>query len=91
MRWTDLQERQPRLGDLLHAYADAFSAALPWSPVVGRFHLFAVDIEQATYLRYDKASGDQHLVIWPPAREVVRRGTSATTVGGEEPVRDLLR
>jgi hypothetical protein len=73
------------------AYADAVSAALPWSPEVGRFHLFALDVEQATYLRYDNASGDQHLAIWPPAKEVVRRGTSATTVGDEEPVRDILR
>src|SRR6478609_714967 len=47
-------------------YAEAVSAALPWSPDVGRFHLFAVDIEQVTFLRYDNASGDQHLVLWPP-------------------------
>ncbi len=72
-------------------YADAVSAALPWSPDVGKFHLFAVDIEQATYIRYDNATGDQHLAIWPPGKEFVRRGTSATTVGDEEPVRDILR
>ena len=72
-------------------YADAVSAALPWSPEVGKFHLFAVDIEQATYIRYDNATGDQHLAIWPPGKEFVRRGTSATTVGDEEPVRDILR
>ena len=72
-------------------YADAVSASLPWSPDVGKFHLFAVDIEQATYIRYDNATGDQHLAIWPPGREFVRRGTSATTVGDEEPVRDILR
>ena len=71
-------------------YADSVSAALPWSPEVGKFHLFAVGIDQVTYLRYDNASGDQHLTIWPPGKEVVRRGTSATTVGAEQPVRDLL-
>jgi len=79
----DAQEQQ--------RYADAVSASLPWSPDVGKFHLFVVDIEQATYIRYDNATGDQHLAIWPPGKEFVRRGTSATTVGDEEPVRDILR
>jgi len=67
------------------------AAAATRSPDVGKFHLFALDIEQATYLRYDNATGDQHLAIWPPGREYVRRGTSATIVGNEEPVRDILR
>jgi pyridoxamine 5'-phosphate oxidase-like protein len=71
-------------------YAEAVSEALPWSPEVGRFHLFAVDIHQVTYLRYDNASGDQYLVLWPPGRETVRRGTSATTVGEPEHIRDVL-
>src|SRR4051794_1145116 len=47
-------------------YAAAVSATLPWSPVVGRFHLFAVDIDEVTFVRYDNATGDQHLVLWPP-------------------------
>lgn len=72
-------------------YADAVSAALPWSPDVGKFHLFAVDIAQTTYIRYDNATGDQHVAIWPPGREFWRRATSATSVGEEEPIRDLLQ
>jgi general stress protein 26 len=72
-------------------YAGAVTAALPWSPEVGKFHLFAVDIEQATYIRYDNATGDQHVAIWPPAKEFWRRATSATSVGEEEPVHDLLQ
>jgi hypothetical protein len=72
-------------------YAEAVSAALPWSPEVGKFHLFAVDIEQATYIRYANSTGDQHVAIWPPAKEFWRRATSATSVGDEEPVRDLLQ
>ncbi len=64
---------------------------LPWSPEVGRFHLFTMDIEQVTYVRYDNATGDQHLAIWPPAKEFVRRGTSATTVGEAEAVREILQ
>jgi hypothetical protein len=71
-------------------YADAVSEALPWSPEVGRFHLFSMDIDQVTLVRYDDATGDQHLVLWPPGTESVRRGTSATTVGDPEPVRDVL-
>jgi hypothetical protein len=71
-------------------YAVAVGQALPWSPEVGRFHLFSVEIEQVTVLRYDDATGDQHLALWPPGRETVRRGTSATTVGEPEEVRDLL-
>jgi hypothetical protein len=68
----------------------AVSEALPWSPEVGRFHLFSVDIEQVTLLRYDSATGDQHLVLWPPGRETVRRSTSATSVGDPEDVHAVL-
>jgi hypothetical protein len=77
--------------DTLRRYAEAVREALPWEPEVGKFHLFAVDIDQATYIRYDNETGDQHLAIWPPGKEVVRRATSATSVGDEEPVRDILR
>jgi hypothetical protein len=72
-------------------YADAVSEALPWSPEAGLFHLFAVDIDQVTFVRYDNATGDQYLVLWPPGRETVRRGTSATTVGEPEDSHDVLR
>ena len=71
-------------------YADAVAASLGWSPDPGRFHLFAVGIEEVTFIRYDDATGDQHVAMWPPAREFIRRGTSATTVGEPEPVRDIL-
>jgi hypothetical protein len=65
-------------------YADAVAAALPWTPEVGRFHLFRVDVEDVTYVRYDNASGDQFVVRWPAGTETVRRGTSATTLGEPE-------
>ena len=71
-------------------YAVAVSEALPWSSEVGKFHLFSVDIEQVTFLRYDSATGDQHLVLWPPGRETVRRSTSATSVGDPEEVHEVL-
>jgi Pyridoxamine 5'-phosphate oxidase len=71
-------------------YAGAVAGSLGWTPTPGRFHLFAVDIDQVTVVRYDPASGDQHATLWPPGREFVRRATSATSVGDPEPAKDLL-
>ncbi len=66
-------------------YADAVSAALGWRPDVGRVHLFSVDVDSASYLRYDDATGDQFTALWPQGREYVRRGTGGTSVGPPEP------
>jgi hypothetical protein len=71
-------------------YAASVSASLGWSPEPGRFHLFVVRIENVVFIRYDDATGDQYVCTWPPGREFVRRGTSATTVGDPEPIRDVL-
>ena len=72
-------------------YADAVAADLGWRPEAGRFHLFTVDIDDVSYIRYDPGgSGDQFVTRWPAGREFVRRGTSATSLGQPEPVRDLL-
>jgi hypothetical protein len=71
-------------------YADQVSAALGWSPEPGRFHLFRVVIDEVTFIRYDDATGDQHVVLWPRGEEFIRRGTSATSVGEREPIRRLL-
>jgi general stress protein 26 len=71
-------------------YADAVSSALPWSPEVGRFHLFRIDVEDVTFLRYDNATGDQFLTRWPAGTETVRRATSATSLGDPEAHHDLL-
>jgi hypothetical protein len=73
-------------------YADAVAASLGWNPQPGKFHLFAVDIGQVTYITYDPGgSGDQHVAMWPPGREFVRRATSATSVGDPEPASDIIR
>jgi hypothetical protein len=72
-------------------YADAVAASIGWKPEPGRFHLFDIDIENVVFIRYDDATGDQHVASWPPGREFIRRGTSATTVGEPEPVSDLIR
>jgi hypothetical protein len=71
-------------------YADAVAASLGWSPTPGRFHLFAIDISQVSFISYQTATGDQHVAMWPPGREYIRRATSATSVGDPEPVSDLL-
>lgn len=71
-------------------YAQEVASSLGWSPDPGRFHLFAVSIGEVAFIRYDDATGDQHVAMWPPAREFVRRGTSATSVGEPEPVSDIL-
>ncbi len=71
-------------------YADKVAAGLGWRPEPGRFHLFTVSIEEVTFIRYDDATGDQHVAMWPPAREFIRRGTSATSVGAPEPSSDIL-
>jgi hypothetical protein len=71
-------------------YADAVASSLGWKPEPGRFHLFDIDIEYVVYIRYDDATGDQHVASWPPGREFIRRGTSATSVGRPEPVSDII-
>jgi hypothetical protein len=71
-------------------YADQVSAALGWSPEPGRFHLFRIAIDEVTMIRYDDASGDQHVVLWPRGEEFLRRGTSATSVGDPQPTRQVL-
>jgi len=71
-------------------YADAVAADLGWNPQPGRFHPFAVDISHVTFISYNNATGDQHVAMWPPAREFIRRATSATSVGDPEPVSDII-
>jgi hypothetical protein len=69
-------------------YCDAVQA-LGWRPVEPYFHLFVVDIEDVTAIRYDP-DGDQHVTRWPAPIEFLRRATSPTSVGQPEPVNDLL-
>jgi hypothetical protein len=49
--------------------------------VPGQFRLFVLDIDLVTYFRYDDATCDQLTATWPRARELVRRGVIATSVG----------
>ena len=76
--------------DVQARYAAAVGASLGWVPEPGRFHLFAVTIGEVTFIRYDDASGDQHVARWPPPREFIRRGTTATSLGPAEPAHGIL-
>jgi pyridoxamine 5'-phosphate oxidase-like protein len=76
--------------DIQARYAEAAAERLGWRPEVGQFHLFAVDIDDVSFIRYEDATGDQFLARWPAGEEFVRRGTTATSVGDPEPLDDLL-
>jgi hypothetical protein len=69
--------------DVRARYCDAV-AVLGWRPEEPWFHLFCIDIEDLTLIRYAE-SGDQQVVRWPSRIEFVRRETSATSVGRPEP------
>jgi hypothetical protein len=73
-----------------HGYARAIQAEVGWDPQPGRFHLFLVDVDDVTFIRWDPSSNDQFVTRWPHRREFVRRGTSATSVGDPEPYSELL-
>lgn len=76
--------------DVQTEYAAEVSARLGWRPVPGRFHLFRVDLDDVSFIRYDEPTGDQFVTQWPEGEEFVRRGTSATSLGKRERHHDLL-
>lgn len=76
-------------GPVEQGYADVVAQELGWTPVVGKFHLFRVEVEDIAYIRWADAN-DQYVTLWPPASEFLRPGTSATSVGPPEPMNDLL-
>jgi hypothetical protein len=71
-------------------YAEAVAGQIGWQPVVGRFTLFDVDIEDLTYIAYDPETSGQHVVRWPAGIEYVRPATTPTSLGPPQPVRRLL-
>jgi hypothetical protein len=58
--------------------------------LVGDFALFAVDIDEVTYVGFAPGSGDQHVARWPQGEEYLRPATSATKLGAKRPVRRVL-
>jgi hypothetical protein len=87
IRGTARAEDDP---EVRRRYAEAVTADLGWTPTPGRFHLFAVSLDQVTFIRYDNATGDQHVAMWPPAREFIRRGSGGTSLREAEPVGDII-
>lgn len=71
-------------------YAAAVSAGIGWRPVVGEFVLFAVDVEDVTYIGYDPDTSGQHVARWPADLEYVRPSVTPTSLGPQQPVRRLL-
>jgi Pyridoxamine 5'-phosphate oxidase len=61
-----------------------------WEAEAGKFHLFRVDVQDITVMRWVDATNDQFVTRWPEGGEFVRRGTSATSHGPPEPISDLL-
>ena len=62
-------------------YCRALYAAINWCPD-GQFHLFALEIESAAFIKYLE-NGDQQLIEWrpgSPARERLRRWTGSGLV-----------
>jgi hypothetical protein len=71
-------------------FAREVTERLGWRPEVGMFHLFRVEVDDATFIHWDDATNDQYVTRWPAGVEFVRRGTSATSQGPPEPISDLL-
>lgn len=75
---------------LQEEYAEMVQRLLGWTPEVGRFHLFRVDVQDVTFIRWDPATNDQFVARWPEVLEFVRRGTSATSLGDPHQFADLF-
>lgn len=88
LRGTAVEEAHPATQA---RYAGQVATRLGWQPEPGKFHLFRVDIGDITFIRWDDATNDQYVTRWPAGTEIVRRGTSATSLGPPEPNPGLLR
>jgi hypothetical protein len=73
-----------------HRYAETVARSLGWDPEPGWFHLFEVSAEHLTYIRYDPVTEHQHVAMWPPAREFIRRHATATSLAAAEPAADII-
>ena len=76
--------------DMQRRYAAAVQAQLGWQPVPGEFALFAVDINDVTYIGHDAGSNAQHVARWPAGEEYLRPSVTPTSLGPPMPVRRLL-
>lgn len=88
LRGAARAERDP---DRQTRYIETVSKQLGWTPEIGRFHLWEIELDDLVFISYDVATGDQHVAMWPPGREYIRRATSATSLGEPEPLSDLIQ
>jgi hypothetical protein len=90
IRGTAREEADPAVQ---RRYADTAARDLGWDPppIPGRFHLFEVDIGQITFISYDPLTENQHVAMWPPGREFIRRHACPTSLGDPERVSDLIQ
>jgi hypothetical protein len=79
-----------RPGPIFDGYATQVRRRLGWEPTPGRSHLFRVEVDDVTFIRYEDASGDQFVAQWPANREFVRRGAGGTALEDPVPHHDVL-
>jgi hypothetical protein len=72
-----------------HRYAREAADELGWVAVVGDFALFAIEIDDLSYVSFDE-SGAQHVARWPANVEFVRPAISPTKLGAREDVHRLI-
>lgn len=53
------------------AFREAIRARIDWAPDEPRYHLFALDVASAAFIRFGE---DGRLLIWDPERGLRRRG-----------------
>lgn len=83
---------RPEPDHALHErYATAVARELGWQPIVGRFDLFTIGIEDVTYVGYDADTHGQHVARWPSGTEYVRPATTPTSLAAPRPVHRLLQ
>jgi hypothetical protein len=80
------ENRQP----VHERYAAAVAEEIGWQPVVGRFALFRIEIDDVTYIGYDPQTHGQHVARWPEGVEYLRPATTPTSLGPKERVRRVL-
>jgi hypothetical protein len=69
-------------------YCEAVSA-LGWHPEEPFFHLFRIEIDDVTLIRY-QPERDQCVTRWPSRAEFKRQATSPTSLGDPHPVVEVF-
>jgi hypothetical protein len=68
-----------------------FSARQPGFAAVAHHQaLFAVDINDVTYIGHDAETNAQHVARWPAGEEYLRPSLTPTSLGPPQPVMQLL-